>query len=348
MGCSSAESRGASGVTAYVKNKIHLKPALMMLGVFIAGIALGLAGGSRMASSTIKHSHLHSPSGRYRFTNPLLDCDIASEKLDIKEFRPFKHKVKELVDRKLAAGDVSTVSIYLRNLDNGASFGVNTKELYSPASLLKVPLMMAWLKRAERDPAVLRQTFLYDGSEDLTAMQNIKPHETLRPGTSYTVDELIYRMLAYSDNKAWWVLLTNMDTRELDAIVADLQVDFDPAKAAGDFISVKSYSRLYRVLYNATFLGREMSEKALQYLSHIDFREGIAASVPTGVPVASKFGEKVFDNGKVVELHEFGIVYHPVGPYLLGIMTKGNDFRRQAAVIREISTLVYSEVSGLK
>jgi len=87
-----------------------------------------------------------------------------------------------------------------------------------------------------------------------------------------------------------------------------------------------------------------MSEKALKYLSHIDFHEGIAGGVPAGVPVASKFGEKVLDDGKVVELHEFGIVYHPRGPYLLGVMTKGSDLGRQSAVIREISRLIYAEI----
>ncbi len=318
----------------------------MMFGAFLAGIAFGLAGGSHLATPAEQHHHLHSPSGRYHFTNPLLDCDIASEKLDIKEFRPFKNKIKELIGQKLAVGDISSVSVYLRDLDNGASLGVNSKELYSPASLLKVPLMMAWLKRAERDPAVLKRMLPYDGTKDMTAMQNIKPRETLRPGMSYTVDDLLYRMLAYSDNNAWWVLLSNMDTRELDAILADLRVDFDPAKVSGDFINVRSYSRLYRVLYNATFLNREMSEKALQLLTHIDFREGITAEVPKGVPLASKFGERVLDNGRVLELHEFGIVYHPRGPYLIGIMTKGSDFGRQAAVIREISRLVYTEVDA--
>jgi len=177
----------------------------MLLGAFVAGIALGLAGGSRLTSRTAKYSYLHSHSGRHRFTNPLLDCYIDSEKLEVKELRPFKRELKGLVGQKIAAGDAQTVSVYLRNLDNGDSFGINSKELYNPASLLKVPLMMAWLKRAERDPTVLRRTFRYDGAEDLTVMQNIKPRETLRPGTSYTVDDLIFRMLAYSDNNAWWL-----------------------------------------------------------------------------------------------------------------------------------------------
>lgn len=317
----------------------------MLAITFAAGIALGLAGGYLLSAGKAgTHSHLHSHSGRYRFTNPLLDCDIAAETLGDTHLRPFKHKLKEIIDGKIAAGDTTHVSVFVRHLDSGSSFGINSKELFAPASLLKVPLMMAWLKRAERNPAVLRQKFTFDDSRDLTATQAVKRRETLRPGVAYTVDDLLYRMLAYSDNNAWWLLLTNIDTKELDAIVADLDVSFDPAKAAGDSISVRSFSSFFRVLYNATYLNREMSEKALEYLSHMDFRDGIVAGIPRGVPVASKFGERTLESSGVKELHEFGIVYHPRGPYLIGIMTKGNDFGCLVTVLRDISAEVYGEM----
>lgn len=325
--------------------KLTRKSAVALAVTFVAGITLGLAVGYYFScSQTGRHSHLHSHSGRYRFTNPLLDCDIAAETLNDTHLRPFKRKLKEIIDGRIAAGDTTHVSVFVRHLDSGSSFGINSKELFAPASLLKVPLMMAWLKRAERNPAVLRQKFTYAGNRDLTATQAVKPRETLRPGVSYTVDDLLYRMLAYSDNNAWWLLLTNIDTKELDAIVADLDVSFDPAKAAGDSISVRSFSSFFRVLYNATYLNREMSEKALEYLSHMDFRDGIVAGVPIGVPVASKFGERTLENSGVRELHEFGIVYHPKGPYLIGIMTKGHDFARLTSVLRDISVEVYGEM----
>lgn len=272
----------------------------------------------------------------------------ASADTEGSELQPFKYKVKELISRRTDAGDATHVSMYFRHLDSGASFGVKAKEKLIPVSLLKVPVMIAWLKRAERDPAVLSRTYRYDGATDWSSNQTIKPRVTLTPGASYTVDNLIFRMIVYSDNNAWRLLLDNIDTRELDAIVADLHVDFDPSQAAEDSMSVRAYSSFFRVLYNATYLNREMSERALRYLSEIDFSDGILAGVPAGVAVASKFGEKTLDGGKLRQLHEFGIVYHPQGAYLLGIMTKGHDFARLAAMIREISRVVYSEVPSQK
>jgi hypothetical protein len=62
--------------------------------------------------------------------------------------------------------------------------------------------------------------------------------------------------------------------------------------------------------------------------------------------VAAKFGEYIEKDkgGNYKQLHEFGIVYHPRSPYILGIMTRGNDFEKQAETIREISRLIYTEV----
>lgn len=319
----------------------------MLLALLGGGFAAGIAVGYRIFSSPgepRQHSHTHL-SG-YRFTNPLLDCEIAADRTEGSELQPFKYKIREIIERRTGAGDADHVSIYFRHLDSGASFGIKAGDKFIPASLLKVPVMIAWLKRAERDPAVLGRTFRFDGATDWSASQTIKPRETLTPGASYTVDNLIFRMIAYSDNNAWRLLLDNIDTRELDAIVADLHVNFDPSRAAEDSISVRDYSSFYRVLYNATYLNREMSEKALQYLSNTDFADGIVAGVPLGVAVASKFGEKTLTESGVRELHEFGIVYHPRGAYLLGVMTKGHDFVRLAAVIREISGAVYTEVTS--
>ena len=48
-------------------------------------------------------------------------------------------------------------------------------------------------------------------------------------------------------------------------------------------------------------------------------------------------------------MHEFGIVYHPKGHYILGIMTRGRNFAAQVAIIRDISKMIYTEVdSGAK
>ena len=88
-----------------------------------------------------------------------------------------------------------------------------------------------------------------------------------------------------------------------------------------------------------------MSEKALSYMSEVDFKQGLVAGVPGGIAIAHKFGEKtVGASGEIKQLHDCGIVYYPNNPYLLCVMSRGDSFEYLDDTIREISHIVYEEV----
>jgi hypothetical protein len=48
-------------------------------------------------------------------------------------------------------------------------------------------------------------------------------------------------------------------------------------KTPEDFLSVKDMATFFRILYNASYLGRENSEYALKLLSQVDFNNGLRA-----------------------------------------------------------------------
>lgn len=60
--------------------------------------------------------------------------------------------------------------------------------------------------------------------------------------------------------------------------------------------------------------------------------------------VAHKFGEYGDSEKGIKQLHDVGIIYHEDNPYLLGIMTRGQDYAKLAQVIEKISSFIYSEV----
>ncbi|HEY5974958.1 MAG TPA: serine hydrolase [Geobacteraceae bacterium] len=298
------------------------------------------------------HSHYGHDASRqvkqkgFRFISPLLDVELPEGMGVRNEPLPFKYKVNEFVQQQIATHRVSELSVYYRDLADGPWFGINEGTKFNPASMMKVPVMIAWLKRAERDPTVLNRKFSFDNKqENLTALQNIKPRHTITLGKKYTVDELLHFMMNYSDNNATSLLYNSLTPEELNDVLDSMDINNDPTDG-NNAITVHGYSGFFRILYNAAYLNREMSEKALQLLSLQDFPQGIAAGVPQGVPVAAKFGEDAQgEHGEDKQLHEFGIVYHPQGPYILGIMTRGHDTAIQAGVIRDVSALVYNEVA---
>lgn len=284
-------------------------------------------------------------SRKFKFTSPLLDVMLPEGTSVRNEPIPFKYKVKSYVNQIEKTGGIGHVSVYFRDLNDGPWFGINADTEFDAASMMKVPVMIAWLKRAEKNPKVMSQVFIYDGRQDMSAFQSFKPLKTLSKGVGYQVDELLRIMLSYSDNNATKILYDNLRTDEIDDVLENMDVNSNPHDYT-NMVSVIGYSGFYRILYNAAYLNREMSEKALELLSLQDFPQGIVAGVPPGIPVASKFGEHTQGkSGEEKQLHEFGIVYHPNGPYILGVMTQGDNFERQAEVIRTVSAMIYGEVS---
>lgn len=279
--------------------------------------------------------------GTGQFTNPLLECEVIGAQ-GLKTLKPFKYKVEALLQRKINEGLLTEGTVYFRDLNNGLWFGINTELAYAPASLLKVPIMIAYFKLAERNPALLDKKIPYQGDFNITRLQGIVPSSELVPGKSYRVEDLIVRMITLSDNNAAQLLVNNISQSELDKVLHDLNVDVNPDDRE-HLISMHAYSGFFRVLYNASYLNRDFSEKALELLSRSEFKSGLRAGLPPGQLVASKFGE--WGNGPIVQMHEVGIVYYPGRPYLLGIMTRGQRGDQYASVLKDISRLVYESVN---
>lgn len=284
--------------------------------------------------------------GGHFFTSPLLDVELPEGVSIHREPLSFKYKVDDFVKAKTDGKTIQKVSVYFRDLADGPWFGINEHLEFNPASMMKVPVMIAWLKRAEKNPAVLKQTFLYNGSVDMSAPQHHKPRFTLKAGQRYPVEKLLEYMIRFSDNNATSLLYANLTPDELSSVLDGMDITNRPDDN-NNSTTVHGYSGFFRILYNASFLSRDMSEKALELLSMEDFPQGISAGVPNGIRVAAKFGEfETGINNMEKQLHEFGIVYHPKGAYILGIMTKGNDFVKQAETIRDVSALVFHEIEN--
>lgn len=283
-------------------------------------------------------------SGGFKFINPLLECDNyrASKRTRIVQLEA---KLKEYVQKQLDEKNALLISIYFRDLNNGPWVGINENENYSPASLLKVPILIAVLKKAESDPEMLGRKLLFERPVDEFG-QNITDNNMIQPGKSYTVEDLLMRMIKHSDNEAKDLLFNLIGGEYFQKVINELGL-YIPGIATEDFMSVKNYSSFFRVLYNATYLSKDMSEKALYILSNTSFEEGIVAGVAKGVTVAHKFGERGYRDTNVKQLHDCGIVYpKDQAPYLLCVMTRGTDFKQEAKIIAEISSIVYNSVGN--
>ena len=293
---------------------------------------------------------IYGEKGNYQYTNHILDCELYSE-TEALMVKPFEHKIEtNIQELREKYTSVSHISLYFRELNDGTWIGINEREEFSPASLLKVPLMMAYLKASETDPSLLKKKIKYSQDDIQLLPQNITPAKQIVPDVEYTVEELIKYMIKYSDNRAQKLLVQNIDPVLLNNIYTDLGITIPGLKGIEDYMSVREYASFFRILFNSTYLSRDMSEKALVHLSNVDFNDDIRKGIPKNIPLAHKFGERKIVNsaGESSQLHDCGIVYYQEKPYLLCIMTRGQEMSELKAVISEISSFVYKEVSSSK
>lgn len=272
----------------------------------------------------------------YKYISPLLECSNVSA--NDNRNNKIREKVQDLINQEIDNKNISFASIYLRDLNNGPWLGFNEKEKFSPASLMKVPLLISYLKLAETNPEILTKKVINNDTSYENLTQNIVPLKQAEYGKTYTINELLTYIIKYSDNSATNVLLDNIDPDILNQVYSDLNLSI-PADNQENYMNVLDYASFFRILYNATYLDKTMSEKALSLLSTSAFVNGIVAGVPSGVEVAHKFGERVIGDTK--QLHDCGIIYRKNSNYLVCIMTRGDDFQKMESSIKDFSKLIY-------
>jgi beta-lactamase class A len=281
---------------------------------------------------------------QFPLLNPWLRCQ-PSDDLKKQDFTAFRYELDEYVENKMSQANVQVIAVYFRDLENGPWFGIEEDALFSPASMLKLPLLMAYYKQAEYDPQLLEREIAIDPGFRMDS--SLAPGKAIEPGKTYTVDELLTHMIVDSDNTAFALLSSFLpNAYPDDDILGETLAALGIAKSEGgpsDFLTVKRYSSIYRALYNGSFLSKEMSQKALGLLSQTTYDRGLRAGIAEDIPIAHKFGIRFQD--ETAQLHDCGIVYNPVTPYLLCIMTKGESEHLLTALIQEIAEKIDAEVS---
>lgn len=319
-------------------NKIRI--VFLFLFIFVAGGALGFLTANRIKKQECER--------KFDLVNPSLGCKQPDFAIKKTGYADLISKLELKISDEKSAGKISNASIYFRDLMNGPTFGINAEEKFTPASLLKLPLAIVFYKLDDDKNDIFSKKILYEGHKGGGFVQNVPPAETVTPGQSYSVQELIRKSLVFSDNESTGTLLEVLEYLggERD-LFRDSLVDMGllpPNSDSDRTISVRSYAGIYRLLFNASYLSLENSNLVLALLSQSAFNDGLRAGVPANIPIAHKFGERM--EGGANQLHDCGIIYFPKNPYLLCIMSQGKNISELEKFIQSVSESVYKEVDS--
>ncbi|MDR3558931.1 MAG: class A beta-lactamase-related serine hydrolase [Candidatus Pacebacteria bacterium] len=321
-----------------------LKKIALPLGAFLLGAAIIWFALKNTAAPV-----LPAPNCSKNF--PFLNNDINCQSFDdiSNQIENLHVNIGGVIDDEKNNGHIIRASVFYRDLNTKRWFGINDTDDFYPASLLKLPVALIYYKVAELQPDIFdRQLQIPTAGEDPTnSDQHYPPQNPLVPGQTYSIGDMLKHMLVYSDNAPFGILSDTAKDYSVQ-VLTDLGMTVPPASSPpGDWkVTPRGFAAIFRTLYNASYLNTKYSNQVLDLLSQSTFTKGIASGVPKGVKVAHKFGEATGMNadGTVHSyvLNDCGIVYKPNNPFIVCVMTEGNDFSQQEKVIQEITKSAYN------
>ncbi|MEC4005047.1 serine hydrolase [Flavobacterium sp. SUN052] len=275
----------------------------------------------------------------YDYIKPIMFVDNSCESENLSSI---KQSVNGLIDNYKKSNTITSASVYLKSYDNNDWTSINPDEKFKPGSLLKIPELIAFLKMNEKNPGLLDKEILYSRPFSIDKKPEFVS-KSIQLGHKYKIRELLDYMITYSDNNATLLLNSIIDVKVFKKVFTDIGLSA-PDWNSSDFPLTSYEASLFmRTLFNASYLTIENSEFASKLLSKSDYKDGIIKSLPAGTKVIHKFGEA----GDPIEkqLHETAIIYVNDNPYLVTIMTKGNNMDKLPEVISQISTLIYQNMN---
>lgn len=230
---------------------------------------------------------------------------------------------------------------YFEYLPTGTSIGVNEKVEFHAASLFKVPVVMAYYKQKERlqmtsDPEVeVKEEYLDSGFGTLYKKG---------AGHKIKMSEAVRLSLEESDNTAAKLIASNVQEIDFDEVYSGVDIDL-LTDEDGAIMTAKNYSSILKALYFSAVLEKEHSSEILDYLTKSKFDDKLVAGVTPGTVVSHKIGDFIDQDTGEKAYMDCGIVYVPRRPYLLCMVSKGDEETGRVRM-SQVSKIIYDYVAS--
>jgi beta-lactamase class A len=303
-----------------------------------------------MATITFAFEEKGSCADKYSFVNKRFAC-FEKHVINKKDYRDLRGRLIDYIKAEKEAGRAEVVSIFFRDLEAGPTMGISERVDFAPASLLKLPIVLTIMQLVEEGEVNLLEKKHSYQENALSDSEIKKAGYEILPGTAYSLEELITRSLVHSDNYANRLLLEYINSIDggrklLSKIYRDLGI-LEVEDTVSSAVNTKGYSTIFRMLYNSSFLHPDSSESLLNIMARSGAIGGLRNGVPAEIKLSHKYGERIIDKDNN-QLHDCGIIYYPGNPYLLCVMTQGENLEELQEIITEISHQVYEEFNSRK
>ncbi len=229
-----------------------------------------------------------------------------------KDTSGFKNKEDVLYSLDSLVSELRGVyGVYYFNLQKDIELGFNENEVFTAASVNKVPIMVAFYQEVEVER-------LKEEGEYFLQKQDVQDYGTGQMryqslGTKYFYRELVELSGKISDNTAAYVLEKIIGRSKIQSTLNKLGAT--NTLLADNITTPKEMGNFFAALYEGSLLKERNKEKIFAALIDTAFEDRIPKGVPENIRVVHKIGNEI------QTYNDCGIVFAE-NPYVLCILTK--------------------------
>ena len=238
-------------------------------------------------------------------------------------------------------------AITVWDFNTGKFADINGSEIYSAASIIKVPVLISLFKSIEANRLSIYDEMFLTNYYKASGSGNLQYHST---GKKLTIDQLAKTMIQDSDNSATNMLMAklgsmtavNSDIRQWGIKNTHVQTWLPDLKGT-NYTTTNDMATMLFNLDNPSFLSINSREYIVDYMSHVKNDR----LIPQGLGAGATFLHKTGDIGSM--LGDAGIVFMPDGrKYIVVIMANRPYNSPQGKLfIQQASKIIYTYMSHL-
>lgn len=268
--------------------------------------------------------------------------NLLGEKTIVLESGDKKHNYQKMMDKftEITSDLSGEYGIYVINLKDGSSFGINETKEFEPASLNKLPFIVGFYNKYESGVLEdLNKTVTLKNSDKLTGSGSLyyKP-----AGTTLSYRDLIRYMAKESDNTALNIARKELD-KDWEKWLKSFLIYNDMKDSVFSGTDQKTtpwdIGIFFKNLYEGNIIRTQtLRNEVFEMMSDTSYEKWISPGVPDNVRVSHKYGKE----SQVV--NDAGIVFSD-DPYVVVILSKGVKEEEADNVIPKLSEIIYQGLS---
>ena len=240
-----------------------------------------------------------------------------------------KNQIKEFIGKQKG-----NYSVYFSDLDNtNLSFGLNENEVYTAASVNKLPIIAVLYYLAKKDKLDLNEKVTIQEDDIQDYGTGIIRYQ--KPGTVYSLKTLAKLSLQKSDNTAAHVIATKIGIEKIQKTIEAFgltQTDIVKNKT-----SLLDMYILFKKIYKGEVTNPSLTYELLDFLKDTDIEDRIPKLLPKDAIVYHKTGDAVG------AIHDVGIVKIDKIAFFVGVATSdvGDQEKETTNSIAKIAKKIF-------